>query len=147
MVNLKHTSIDSISPIKTLIHAPAKIQNKQSNIYYLTEANPCDVFGMALPVYLQSLALGSMLVVCIQLAPYQIRHQDSTLLFECPIHQRNRYFLELHLNYCNTTLRPPLTDIFKKQCCVLEFVKITNKIYKTNDNNSSLTNNNYHLLT
>ena len=53
------------------------------------------------------------------------------LLFECPIHQRNRYFLELHLNYCNITFRPLLMDIFKKQCCVLEFVKFINKIYKT----------------
>ena len=47
------------------------------------------------------------------------------LLFECPIHQRNRYA------YYTLTTATPLTDIFKKQCCVLEFVKFINKICKT----------------
>ena len=42
-------------------------------------ANPGDVFDMALPVYQQPMDLGSMLVACIQLAPYQTAHQDFPL--------------------------------------------------------------------
>ena len=45
-----------------------------------SEANPGDVFGKALPVYLQTLDLGSMFVACIQLVPYQTCHWDSPLV-------------------------------------------------------------------